>query len=154
MGKEIEIRSEKMQHIIGIPPSKLMQYGAYTILFSFIILLGISFFLKLPHYFEITGKIINTDIIESYIPDKALLHEIEKGNFVNIMFDGEKIYHTLIDSVNDNIQIENNQYILRIFMNIPEEVQSGNKLYKFQLQDDIHLLIQTRKKAIINYMLK
>ncbi|MFR3329976.1 MAG: hypothetical protein ACLTSL_07430 [Odoribacter splanchnicus] len=154
MENEIEIRSGKMQHIIGMPPSKLLQYGTFVIMFSLCILLGISLFLKLPRYFEITGKIRNTNVIEGYVTDKTLLQEIEKGNFVNILFDDEKIYSTRIDSVSDNIQVDKNQYILKIFMDIPEEIQCGKKLYKFQRQDNIHLLIQSKSKAIINYMLK
>lgn len=143
-----------MQHIIGMPPSKLLQYGTFVIMFSLCILLGFSLFLELPHYFEIEGKIVTTNTIEGYVMDRTLLQEIEKGNFVSILFDGEKIYSTRIDSVSDKIQVDKNQYILKIFMDIPEEIQCGKKLYRFQKQDNIPLLIQSKSKAIINYMLK
>ena len=84
---KIELRSEKVRHIIGEIPSGIVRYGIMIITIVILGLLVGAYFIPYPYTIDCKAVAIDNNKVTLLIPYKYL-NEIKKGAKVTIEFEG------------------------------------------------------------------
>ena len=84
---KIELRSEKVRHIIGEIPSRIVRYGITVITFVILGLLVGAYFIPYPETISAKVQVINTHQGAITIPYKYV-NTIARGMTANIEFEG------------------------------------------------------------------
>ena len=93
--EKIELRSEKVRHIIGEVPSSLVRYGILVITAVVIALLAASYFIPYPETVACEAVATDATTVSLSVPYQYV-NEIRKGCPVRIEFEGYSA-----DSYND-----------------------------------------------------
>lgn len=155
MENDIEIRNERLQHIVGKMPSHLIRYGLYVIIVILLTLFSIVYFFKFPQTIEVTGKIMNDRSINIFFTDKKNVSNIEIGNVIKVIHKKNSIYQTYIAEIDTNIQIKDQQYTLNIKTSqLPDTIINNKRLYLYEINSSINLKIESKSKSVFQHMLQ
>ena len=84
---KIELRSEKVRHIIGEIPSRIVRYGITVITFVILGLLVVAYFIPYPETISAKVQVINAHQGAITIPYKYV-NTIARGMTANLEFEG------------------------------------------------------------------
>ena len=89
-GADIQLRSEKVRHIIGQVPPVLIRYGIMIIVLSFVLLICLASFIPYQPTFK-TEIIVSQDVKSEFIYTVKIPEEIMKSrsSFRNVVIDDD-----------------------------------------------------------------
>lgn len=153
MENDIEIRNERLQHIVGKMPSKLIQYGLYIIMCVIIFILALSYYIKIPRYYTLEGRVIDKNQINLYIQNKSIIQDIKKRCTVQILNNNEEnILNTSINRTAKEIYIKNNTYLLHIYLNNSiNQIRQKSYIYIYDSNSTIKLRIKTKEESLLKH---
>ena len=112
----IELRSEKVRHIIGDVPPKLVRLG--TVVITIIVLALAVAFYKIPYpiSIEATGEVVNQRTVQVFVPYKYL-HLFDEPRTAHVSFEGYDNASYSCDIISHNAKLihrEDGNYFMAI----------------------------------------
>jgi len=156
--EKIELRSEKVRHVMGQIPPVLVRTGTMIVTVLFAIICYATYKIPYPFTIEADGIVISSDsihnnlMIELFIPYQYNDYYQVKRQ-VSTTYEGREnvVLECDIDSVSDNVVIQNGENFFRAYIRI-----SKNKTKKYRLNENmkVHATTIINKKTILQQIIR
>lgn len=153
MDENIEIQSERMQHVIGKMPSSLIRYGALVILFVLGVLLVMGSWIKYPTVFTLQGRLVDRHTITLFASESSSLQEVREGMSMKLESNGVVISQVVVQEMMSLVDMDEQGWSLNIRVSqLPDTVHLGDYTYVFTTGTPLTLKWEGRSQSILQHM--
>lgn len=153
LGQDIQLRSEKVRHIIGQVPPVLIRTGNLLIFVALIVLLSIGCFVKSPVLLRFNVEAVEckngTEFMLVSTP-QAITSPIPEGCIVRIYKKNTLLFTGKLEKQIDSINISNKNIHFILPMSVPDTIVSPDGI-KISLSNNVELQceVELENKPII-----
>lgn len=156
--EKIELRSEKVRHVMGQIPPVLVRTGTMIVTVLFAIICYATYKIPYPFTIEADGIVIPSDsihnnlMIELFIPYRYNdYYQIKRQ--VSTTYEGREnvVIECDIDSISDNVVILNGEHFFQAYTRI-----SKNEIKKYRLKENIkvHATTIINNKTVLQQIIR
>lgn len=153
MEGDIEVKSESVLKIVGKIPPFFVQYGIFLLTGITIFIFFLSYILKFPASFTLSGTLLDNNEIILYVSDKKILNELQSGTHFTLINGGKNIYKGKIGEIKTNECVKN-MYKVRINCFIPQHIFYKNKEYLYKPGNQITLSFEGKDIKLFDLLFK
>ena len=154
MDERIEIRSERMQHIVGEMPNYLFRYGVLVALFVSGVLLSVCNFVRYPSTLVMQGQLSGNNTINLFLFKPDWAEEIKSGIPIEIESGGMTIWRTEIIST-DTVEHRNDDSVMMEIrvLQMSDTIRIGSSVYLFTEGSPLTIKIKGKPKSLLQHMI-
>ena len=157
--EKVELRSEKVRHVMGQTPPVLVRTGTMIVTVLFAIICYATYKIPYPFTIEADGIVISSDsihnnlIIELFIPYRYNNYYQVVKRQVSTTYEGREsvVIECDIDSVSDNVVILNGENFFHAYTYI-----SNDDIKKYRLKENmkVHSTTIINNKTILQQIIR
>ena len=155
MSEPVEVKSERMQHVVGEMPVYLVRYGVFVVLFVIGILLAVGCLVCYPLTLSVRGRVAGERTITLYLSERGAARDFHADMPVELVFDGMSVGQTIIKGIGDVQVGADGAFTLDVEVaHLPDTVRTGPFTCVFATGTPITVKTESDAHTILYYVIK
>ena len=155
MDEHIEIRSERMQHIVGEMPNYLLRYGVLVGLFVAGILLSVGCLVRYPSTFAMRGQLLCDDTISLFLPRADGAEKVGAGMPIEVGSGETTVWRTEVVGKGRAEKGDDGAWTMKIHViHMPDTIRTGGFVYLFTEGSPLTIKAEGKKQSLLQHIIK